>query len=140
MANKVILVGRLTRDPDTKYSANGTAVTNFSIAISEKYFDKKEQKKKEITEFVNCVSFGKTAELISQYVFKGHRIFIEGKLQTSKYEKEGQTHYQTKVVTSTIEFLESRKDQKPKESQQDFGHVKVEKVDPNLFTSDDIPF
>lgn len=103
-------IGNLGRDPETRYSQSGAAITNFSIAVTEKWFDKNTNQKQERTEWINCVSFGKQAETLGKYLAKGSKIYIEGKLETSKYEKEGQTRYSTKVKIREFEFLSQKQE------------------------------
>jgi len=100
--NRVILVGRLGKDPEIRYSQQGTAVTNFSMATSEKY------KGEEKTTWHRLVAFGKTAEIAEKYLSKGSQVYVEGKLQTRSYEKDGQTRYMTEVVANTVQFLDSK--------------------------------
>ena len=108
--NKVMLIGRLGRDPEIRYSQQGLAVVNFSIATSEFWTDKNTGERQEKTEWHNIVVFGKQAETCEKYLSKGSQIYVEGRLQTSNYEKEGQTHYTTKVVVSNFQFLGSKQD------------------------------
>ncbi len=108
--NKVMLIGRLGRDPEIRYSQQGTAVVNFSIATSEQWTDKNTGDKQEKTEWHRVVSFGKQAEILEKYLSKGSQIYIEGRLQTRNYEKEGQTHYTTEIVAANFQFLGGRQD------------------------------
>ena len=108
--NKFIGIGNLTRNPDTRYSQQGTAVTNFSIACNEKWFDKNTNQQQERVEFINVVTFGKLAETCEEYLAKGRQCYVEGKLVTSTFDKEGQTHYSTKVQAQTVQFLGSKQD------------------------------
>ncbi|MBU8849345.1 MAG: single-stranded DNA-binding protein [Desulfobacterales bacterium] len=108
--NKVMLIGRLGRDPEIRYSQQGLAVVNFSIATSEQWTDKNTGDRQERTEWHNIVVFGKQAETCERYLSKGSQIYIEGRLQTSNYEKEGQTHYNTKIVASNFQFLGGKQD------------------------------
>jgi len=108
--NKVMLIGRLGRDPEIRYSQQGLAVVNFSIATSEFWTDKNTGDRQEKTEWHNIVVFGKQAETCEKYLSKGSQIYVEGRLQTSNYEKEGQTHYMTKVVVSNFQFLGGKQD------------------------------
>lgn len=110
--NKVMLIGNLGRDPEIRYSQQGLAVVNFSIATSEQWTDKTSGEKQEKTEWHNIVVFGKQAETCEKYLSKGSQIYIEGRLQTSTYEKEGQTHYMTKIVASNFLFLGGKQDAK----------------------------
>ena len=106
--NKVVLIGNLGRDPEIRYSQQGLAVVNFSIATSEQWTDKNTGDRQEKTEWHNIVVFGKQAETCQKYLSKGSQIFIEGRLQTSTYEKEGQTHYMTKIIGSNFQFLDGK--------------------------------
>ena len=108
--NKVILVGNLGRDPEIRYSQQGNAIVNFSIATSEEWFDKNTNQKQERTEWHRIVVFGKMGETCEKYLSKGRQVYVEGKLRTSSYEKEGQTHYSTDIVASTVQFLGNRQD------------------------------
>ncbi len=108
--NKVMLIGRLGRDPEIRYSQQGTAVVNFSIATSEYWTDKNTGDRQEKTEWHNVVVFGKQAETCEKYLSKGREVYIEGKLQTSTYEKDGQTHYPTKIVVTNFQFLGGKQD------------------------------
>lgn len=98
--NKVILIGRLARDVDMKYSANGNAIANISLATSETWKDKNTGDKKEKSEFHSVVIFGKLAEIAQQYLTKGSQVYLEGKLQTRKWQDKntGQDRYSTEVV------------------------------------------
>lgn len=108
--NKVMLIGRLGRDPEIRYSQQGTAVVNFSIATSEQWTDKNTGDRQERTEWHRIVVFGKQAEICEKYLSKGSQIYIEGRLQTRNYEKDGQTHYITEIVVSNFQFLGGRQE------------------------------
>lgn len=108
--NKVMLIGRLGRNPEIRYSQQGLAVVNFSIATSEQWTDKNTGDRQEKTEWHNIVVFGKQAETCEKYLSKGSQIYVEGRLQTSTYEKEGQTHYMTKIIVSNFQFLGGKQD------------------------------
>ena len=103
--NKVILVGRLGKDPEVKYFTSGDAVCNFSIATSENWKDKNTGEKKEKTEWHRIVAFRKLAEICGQYLSKGSQIYLSGKLQTRSWEKDGATHYTTEIIADQIQFL-----------------------------------
>ena len=103
--NKVILVGRLGKDPEVKYFTSGDAVCNFSIATSESWKDKNTGEKKEKTEWHRIVAFRKLAEICGQYLSKGSQIYLEGKLQTRSYEQGGSTRYVTEIVADQVQFL-----------------------------------
>lgn len=106
--NSVTLIGNLGRDPQTTYSQAGTAITKFSVAISETWRDKQTNEKKEKTEWINLVAFGRLAEICGEYLRKGSKCYVEGKLQTSSWEKDGQTHYRTEVNVRDMQMLDSR--------------------------------
>lgn len=108
--NKVMLIGNLGRDPEIRYSQQGTALVNFSIATTEYWTDKNTGDRQEKTEWHRIVAFGKQAETLEKYLSKGSAVYIEGRLQTRNWEKEGQTHYTTEVVVSNFQFLGGRQD------------------------------
>lgn len=96
--NKVILVGTCGQDPETKYLPSGNAVTNLSVATSEQWKDKQTGEKKEKTEWHRVCLFGKVAEIAGEYLRKGSQVYIEGKLQTREWEKDGIKRYTTEIV------------------------------------------
>lgn len=104
--NKVILVGRLGADPEVRYTNSGQAIARFNIATSEGWTDKNGEKQ-ERTEWHRVVAWGKLAELCKEYLAKGKQVYIEGRLQTRSWEKEGQKRYTTEISASTIQFLGS---------------------------------
>jgi single-strand DNA-binding protein len=108
--NKVVIIGHLGRDPEIRHSQQGTAVTNFPIATSEQWIDKNTGEKQEKTEWHRVVAFGKQAETLEKYLNKGSQVYIEGRLQTRTYDKEGQTHYITEIVANNFQFLGGRSD------------------------------
>lgn len=104
--NQVNLIGNLGRDPETKYLASGDAVVNFSIACTESWKDKATGEKKESTEWVNIVIYGKLAEIAGQYLRKGSSVYLCGKLQTRKWQdKDGNDRYTTQVVCNEMKML-----------------------------------
>jgi single-strand DNA-binding protein len=106
--NKVILVGRLTRDVDLRSLKNGDSVANASLATSEKWTDKSGEKQ-EKAEFHNLIFFRQLADLAAKYLVKGSQIYVEGKLATRKYEKEGVERYTTEIIVNDMKFLSSGK-------------------------------
>jgi len=106
--NKVILVGRLGRDPEMKYLTNGDAVCNFSIATSDTWKDKDSGEKKEKTEWHRIVTFRKLAEICGKYLSKGSMVYIEGKLQTRSWEKDGITRYTTEIEAINMQMLDRK--------------------------------
>ncbi|MDD6796484.1 MAG: single-stranded DNA-binding protein [Clostridiaceae bacterium] len=109
--NKVILIGRLTKDPDLKFVAgSGTAVSRFTVAVNRQF-------KKDETDFINCVAFGKTAETISQYLTKGRQIAITGNIRTGSYDgQDGKKHYTTDICIESFEFIGSKQQNNSSES------------------------
>ena len=103
--NKVILVGRLGRDPEVRYTQDGSAVASFSIATSEEWKDKNTGEKKERTEWHRIVAWRKLGEICGEYLSKGRQVYVEGKLQTRSWEKDGVTRYSTEIVASDVQFL-----------------------------------
>lgn len=107
--NKVILVGNLGRDPEIRYSANGQAIANVNIATSESWKDKNTGEKQEKTEWHRIVFFGRLAEIAGEYLKKGSQIYVEGRLQTRKWQdKEGKDRYTTEIVANEMQMLGSR--------------------------------
>ena len=103
--NKVILLGRLGKDPEVRHLENGTPVTSFSIATSESYKDKNSGEKVEKTEWHNIVLWRGLAEVAEKYLHKGDQVYIEGKLQTRSWEKDGVTRYSTEIVGREMTML-----------------------------------
>lgn len=107
--NKVILVGNLGRDPEVRYSPSGQAVANVTIATSESWKDKNSGEKQERTEWHRVVFFGRLAEIAGEYLKKGAQIYVEGRLQTRKWQdKEGHDRYTTEIVAAEMQMLGSR--------------------------------
>ena len=107
--NKVILIGNLGKDPETRYLPSGEAVTSFSIATSETWKDKTSGEKKETTEWHRISAFGKLAEICGEYLRKGSPVYIEGSLRTRKWQdKEGQDRYTTEIRADQMRMLGSR--------------------------------
>ncbi|MBI5919528.1 MAG: single-stranded DNA-binding protein [Nitrosomonadales bacterium] len=107
--NKVILVGRLGKDPETRYMTSGEAVTNATLATSENWKDKSGEKQ-EKTEWHNLVFYRKLAEIAGEYLKKGSQVYIEGKIQTRKWQtKEGQDRYTTEIIVNEMQMLGDKK-------------------------------
>lgn len=105
--NKVMLIGHLGRDPEMRMTQSGVPVTSFSIATNESYKGQ-DGNLVDRTEWHNIVAWRKPAEILNEYLKKGSKVYIEGKLQTRNYEKEGQKHYVTEIVVNDFMFLDSR--------------------------------
>ncbi len=108
--NKVQLIGNLGADPEMKYLQSGDAVVNISIATTDKWKDKTSGEQKERTEWHRVSFFGRAAEVIAEYCYKGSSIYIEGSLQTRQYEKEGVTHYATDIKGRNFQLLGGKSD------------------------------
>lgn len=107
--NKVILIGNLGRDPETRYTADGAAVTNITIATSDRWKDKATGEMKEATEWHKVAFFGRLAEIAGEYLKKGRPVYVEGKLRTRKWQdKEGLDRYTTEVIADNMQMLGSR--------------------------------
>ncbi len=132
--NKFIGIGNLGRDPEMRVMpSDGKYVTNISIAITESYKDK-EGKKQEVTEWVNVVFFGKLAEIAGQYLKKGSKVYVEGKLKTEKYQKDGQDKYITKVIANSMQMLSSAERTEKTSEQEETRNVDISSIE------SDIPF
>ncbi|MEC7380756.1 MAG: single-stranded DNA-binding protein [Pseudomonadota bacterium] len=142
--NKVMLIGRLGQDPEVRSTQDGRSLCTFSIATSESWNDKSTGEKKEKTEWHRVVVFNEgLVNIIQQYVKKGSNVFIEGQLQTRKWEdKDGIEKYTTEVVlqgfNSTFKMLDSKNSGSSENFSQDGGVEKVESFDSDI--DDDIPF
>ena len=123
--NKVILVGNLGKDPEVRYMPNGSAVANFSIATSENWKDKNTGETQEKTEWHRVVAFRKLAEIIEQYVKKGSKVYIEGKLQTRKWQdNNGNDRYTTEIVADQMQMLDRRgssNESQPSQPDNEYG-------------------
>ena len=105
--NKAIIIGNLGKDPDVRYTQSGTAVANFSVATSESWKDQQTGDKQEQTEWHNIVIWGKLAEIAGEYLKKGSKVFLMGKLQTRKWkDKEGNDKYTTEIVANEMQMLD----------------------------------
>tara|TARA_Y200000002_G_C22504021_1_gene588449 strand:- start:82 stop:525 length:444 start_codon:yes stop_codon:yes gene_type:complete len=141
--NKVILVGNLGQDPEVKYTAGGAAVTTLSLATSESWKDKDTGTDQEKTEWHRVVLWRRLAEIAGEYLKKGSKVYIEGQLQTRKWEQDGQTRYTTEVVGREMQFLDSRggsssdNSSSYEDSNQDMGS---QNLPDSGITDDDIPF
>ena len=106
--NKVILVGRLTKDPELRNTQSGTAVCSFTIACDRHFVKQGEERQ---VDFINCIAWQKTAEFVSKYFTKGTRIALEGSIQTRTWDdNEGKKHYATEVLVDNVEFAQSKVD------------------------------
>ena len=106
--NKVILIGNLGRDPETRYAQGGGPVTNFSVATSESWRDKASGEMQDRTEWHTVVCFGRLAEIAGEYLRKGSKVYIEGSLRTTSWEQDGQKRYRTEIIARELQMLDSR--------------------------------
>lgn len=131
--NTITLLGRLTKNPEARYTSTGKAVTLFTLAVNRPYANSDGQRE---ADFINCQAWGKTAEVVGNHVSKGDRLLVEGRLQIRSYtDKEGVKRYATEVVVNRVEFIEQKKDSNVKTEaspMDDFGSAD--------FEQDSIPF
>ncbi|MDH5454777.1 MAG: single-stranded DNA-binding protein [Gammaproteobacteria bacterium] len=107
--NKVILVGNLGQDPETRYMPSGSAVTNFTVATNESWKDKQTGEQKERTEWHKVAMFGRLAEIAAEYLRKGSQVYVEGKLRTRKWQgQDGQDRYTTEIIADEMQMLGGR--------------------------------
>ncbi|OGT78596.1 MAG: single-stranded DNA-binding protein [Gammaproteobacteria bacterium RIFCSPLOWO2_02_FULL_56_15] len=147
--NKVILVGNLGNDPDVRYTAGGAAIANISVATTESWKDKETGEQQDKTEWHRVVFFGRLAEIVAEYLRKGSQVYVEGRLQTRKWQdKEGHDRYTTEIVAGEMQMLGGRGggggqnlDQTPDSSQARPGNNRQNATPPaEDFVDDDIPF
>jgi len=140
--NKAILIGRCGKDPETRYMTNGDAVTNVSIATSETWKDKSGEKQ-EKTEWHNLTFYKRLAEIVGEYVKKGSEIYVEGKIQTRKWQdKEGKDRYTTEIICHEMKMIGGKGNQSQQTEQPSNDDAKPQTKssgNPNDFP-DDIPF
>jgi single-strand DNA-binding protein len=145
--NKVIILGNLGADPELRSSPSGVTSCRLSIATSMNWTDKASGEKKDKTEWHRVVFFGRSAEVIDQYLKKGQQLYIEGRLQTNKYEKDGIERYSTDIIGESFNFISGSgssstskgAEQAPNNINQDNSDNSSEKASPDEF-EDDIPF
>ena len=137
--NKVILIGRLVRDPETRYTQSGTSVANFSLACNKTYVQ--EGEKKEMVSFFSCVAWTKLGELIVQYCKKGHRLGIEGRLEQRSWEDQnGNKRSTVEIVVDNVQFLTPKDGTEPAQASQDGSDGAQNAPDDADFDPDVIPF
>ena len=140
--NKVVLIGRVTADPELRYTASDRAFTRFTLAVNRTY---KNEDGETTADFISCVAWEKRAETIAQYVRKGNRLGIAGKIQTGSYEKEdGSRGYMTDVIVSELEFLENKsREERPAPEYSEKAYEEdpfADFGDSIEITDDDLPF
>lgn len=146
MINNVVLVGRLTRDPDLRYTSSGVAVATFSLAVNRNFTSQNGERE---TDFINCVIWRKPAETLANYARKGTLIGLTGRIQTRNYEnQQGQRVYVTEVVVNEVQFLETKEQMQHRKAtkQQSFlDNQNLEETMPTYmsdesYSADDLPF
>lgn len=138
--NKVFLIGRLTRDPELRYTESNVPVASFTLAINRNHTNQDGERE---ADFINIIAWKKQAENIKNYIKKGSQIAVDGRIQTRSYEKDGQKHYVTEVVVDSIQFLESKQETTKDANQEDpFSEMgkKVEVEDYFKVDENDLPF
>ena len=140
--NKVIIVGNLGQDPEIKYTAGGAAVTTLSIATSDSWKDKDSGMDQERTEWHRVVLWRRLAEIAGEYLKKGSKVYIEGQLQTRKWEQEGQTRYTTEIIARDMQFLDSRGSSNTSSTQKssEMNDQSAANIPDSAIDDDDIPF
>jgi single-strand DNA-binding protein len=133
--NNTNLIGRLTADPELKYTQSGTAVSKFTIAVDRQYKNASGERE---TDFIRCVAFKKTAEIIAQYQKKGNQIGVSGRIQTGSYDKDGVRHYTTDILVDNFTFLDNKKDGKQQQRQQ--SQQSSGQMEPMDISDDSLPF
>lgn len=138
--NKVIILGRVGKDPETKSMQNGQMVANFSVATSESYKDKNSGEKKETTEWHSIVLWRGLAEIAQKYVKKGDMVYIEGKLKTRSWEKDGVTRYVTEIVGDSMQLLGGKRQDGVGNTSQQNSSAKDSLESNNNYSEDSLPF
>jgi single-strand DNA-binding protein len=110
--NRVQLIGRLGKDPESKFTPTGKKVAHFSVAVSNRW-KSSDGESKEYTEWVNVEAWGRLGEICQEYLKKGSLVFIEGRLKTDRYENDGETRYYTKVVALSMQMLDRKPNEEP---------------------------
>ena len=130
--NSVALTGRMARDPEIRYTDGGVSIARFTVAVNRR-------KREDPADFISCIAFGKTAELIEKYFHKGMRIGLNGRIQTGSYEnKEGRKVYTTDIIAEAVEFLDNKSDgnAQPEQKADANGFVNI----PDNVEDEGLPF
>ncbi len=137
--NKVFLLGNVTRDPEIRDTQSGTIVANLSLATNDRQKDAQGEWK-DVPEYHNLVAFKRTAEIIRDYVRKGSKLYIEGKLQTQSWEKDGVKHYRTVILVNDLGLLDGKPDANAAANGYPQGKTVYQKKTDSEIDSSDIPF
>jgi single-strand DNA-binding protein len=138
MLNTCILIGRLGKDPETRYTDGGTAVSNFSLATEESYKDRSGERQKR-TEWHRVVAWGKLAEIAQQYLKKGALVYVEGRIESGEYEKNGEKVRTFQIVANVLRMLGDRGEGRNGDSAQS-RTASSKSAEAAVITDDDIPF
>ena len=138
--NKVILVGNLGRDPETRYLPSGGAVTNVSLATSRSWKDRDSGEQKEKTEWHRIVFFNRLGEIAGEYLKRGSKVYVEGELRTREWEKEGQKHFTTEIVATEMQMLDSKGGNSDYEKNNNSSIAAPSSLSSSDMIDDDIPF
>ena len=138
--NKVILVGNLGRDPETRYLPSGGAVTNVSLATSRSWKDRDSGEQKEKTEWHRVVFFNRLGEIAGEYLKRGSKVYVEGELRTREWEKEGQKHFTTEIVANEMQMLDSKGGGSDYETSNSSPGATPNSLSSPEIIDDDIPF
>lgn len=138
MLNRVVLVGRLTKDPDLRYTPNGVAVANFTVAVNRPFSNQQGNRE---ADFINCVIWRRPAESLANYMKKGSLIGVDGRIQTRSFEgQDGKMVYVTEVVADSVQFLESKGDNRNSNNQPNNGGNQYNNNQNNYNNYEDDPF
>ena len=144
MLNKAMIIGHLGQDPEVRYTKNGDAVASLSVATSERWKDKATGEQKEHTEWHRVTAWGSLAEIMGKYLHKGSKVYIEGKLQTRKWQdKEGNDRYTTEIRADQLKMLDGKEDRQParNDRREQAGQPTRNAARPSFDASDDdVPF
>lgn len=138
MINRVVLIGRITKDPEKKVTQNNTSVVSFTLAVDSRYTNDQGEKK---ADFIQCVTWNKSADFMANYVKKGSLLGVEGRIQTRTYEtNNGETRYVTEVVCDSVQSLESRREAAPAQPTYEPEEDPFVSSGKSLATEEDLPF
>ena len=136
--NRAVIIGRLTRDVDLRYTQSGKAVGNFTLAVNRPF---KNQQGENEADFINCVAWGKQAESLAQYMKKGNQVGVDGRIQTRTYDdKDGKTVFVTEIIAEYVQFLESKGSSGNQQGNQQPDNDFKGDTEPLDITDDDLPF
>ena len=135
MLNVTVLTGRITRDLELQYTSSNIAYTRFTLAVDRQF---KDSTGESVTDFISCVAWRKTAELICEHLSKGSLIGVQGRIETRQYDKDGTTVYVTEVLCDNVQFLESKKEERKQPQKQQTPDEVYQSVKET--TDDDLPF